>query len=106
MLQLAPAAPACGHTTCTDTAVVHWTRLPTAGELANVPADQQADAVVLVYACGTHAIGLEAAALVHHSTCSGPNAAALPACDCTPVQPPQPAALDLTTLASGWQIAN
>ena len=67
--------------------------------------EQTNDMRVLVYACGTHAITLDLAAHIHQSTCSGPNAAALPACDCTPEPLPVPPVLDTTTLASGWQIA-
>ncbi|MGW0795910.1 hypothetical protein [Streptomyces sp. NPDC002692] len=50
--------------------------LPTAEELTRI-----------VYGCGTHAISLEAAALIHASACTAPNEADLPGCDCTPEQP-------------------
>lgn len=100
------AASSCGHTSCPTAAVVHWTRLLTAAELAAIPVEQQnSDMQLMVFACSTHAITLDLAAQIHQSNCSGPNSASLPACDCTPGPAtsltPGP---DVTTLASGWQI--
>jgi hypothetical protein len=52
-----------------------------------------------VYACAAHAINLDAAALIHASTCTAPNPADLPGCNCTP-QPQEPAPIaDLTPAA-------
>jgi hypothetical protein len=96
---------------------VHWLRRPTDDELAEVVkaeqdrrnqilllADPQLPAPVFgplpsaegmtrtVYACGPHAITMDAAALIHASSCTAPNDADLPGCDCTPeALPPAPA---------------
>ncbi|MFE9127108.1 hypothetical protein ACFYOF_17085 [Streptomyces sp. NPDC007148] len=48
------------------------------------------DTEVAVYACGSHAITMDLASLVHASTCTAPNNENLPACDCTPEPPPEP----------------
>ncbi|MEZ0066667.1 hypothetical protein ABIA32_002679 [Streptacidiphilus sp. MAP12-20] len=100
-----PATPSCDRTGCTAGAVVHWSRRPTAEELAATPAEQQtSDMRRLVHACGPHAIGLDLAAHVHSSTCAGPNAGTLPQCGCTP-EPLTPTQLPtLATLTTGWQI--
>jgi hypothetical protein len=37
-----------------------------------------------------HAIGMDAAALIHAKTCTAPNPATLPGCDCTPEPAPAP----------------
>lgn len=106
-----PACAACG-----AGAVVHWVRRLTDDELAEVRrveserraevvrlADQQQpapdfpplpaaeDFTRSVYACGSHAITMDAAALVHAKSCTAPSAADLPGCDCTPEPPPPPA---------------
>ncbi|MFC8676685.1 hypothetical protein ACFUEN_28870 [Streptomyces griseorubiginosus] len=111
-----PAGPICS--ACASPAIVHWQRRPTDQELdalrqleedrratALLLADPQlpapvfpplptaADTCVAVYACGTHAITMDAAALVHQSSCTAPNDADLPGCDCTPeAHPTGPAA--------------
>ncbi|MGV9427067.1 hypothetical protein ACWDO7_22625 [Streptomyces sp. NPDC003656] len=102
-----PAGPACS--ACAAPAVVHWQRHPTDDELAalhQVEEDRRAharlladpqqdppvfpplptagDTLIAVYACGRHAITLEAAAHIHQSCCTAPNDADLPGCDCTP----------------------
>jgi hypothetical protein len=60
-----PAAPQFGPMpTCTD-----WTRI--------------------VHGCVSHAVTLEAAALVHQASCTAPSTAHLPGCDCTPEAAPQ-----------------
>jgi hypothetical protein len=99
-----PICAACG-----DTAAVNWRRRPTADEVAEAVAveedrreairhlaDKQlpppefpplptADGMTrTVYACAQHAIGLDAAALIHQSTCTAPDPAVLPGCNCTP----------------------
>jgi hypothetical protein len=103
----APAGPPCA--ACGGEAVVHWRRRPTDDELAEFIAAEKArrEEILLladpqlpkpefgplpaaegmtrtVYSCGTHAIGLEAASRVHLSSCTAPNDADLPGCDCTP----------------------
>jgi hypothetical protein len=109
-----PAGPLC--VACGEPAIVHWLRRLTDAELGEVRrvenerraevlrlADPQLPAPVFpplpsgedftrtVYACGTHAIAMDAAALVHASSCSAPNEANLPDCDCTPeALPPAP----------------
>lgn len=110
-----PAGPLCA--ACGGDAVVHWLRRPTGTELADVIAIEQArrEQVLLladpqlpapelgplptvdgmtrtVYACATHAISLDAAARIHASTCTAPNDADLPGCDCTPEPWPEPPA--------------
>lgn len=102
-----PSGPTCA--ACDSEAVVHWRRRPTDDELAELVAAEQsrreemllladhqlpapqfgplptADGTTrTVYACGRHAITLEAAALIHQSGCTAPNDADLPGCDCTP----------------------
>lgn len=105
-----PSGPACA--ACSSEAVVHWQRRPTAEELAEVVqaekdrreqllllADPQLPAPEFgplptadgttrtVYACGPHAITMDAAALIHASGCTAPHEANLPDCDCTPETP-------------------
>ncbi|MBX7464956.1 hypothetical protein K1Y80_02520 [Streptomyces sp. MAG02] len=100
---------------CDDTPVVHWRRRLTDDEfdafvaveqarrdLETILADPQKpapsygplptedDNTRVVHACGQHAIGIEAAALVHAKTCTAPNPAHLPGCDCTPEPAPAP----------------
>ena len=91
----APDCSACGLP-----AVVQWRRAD--------PDDP--DRTWAVYACGKHAIGLEAAALVHQPGCPAPDPDRLPACGCTPEPAPEdqptPGAGDLptTTLPTGWVV--
>ncbi|MFI1165643.1 hypothetical protein ACH4UM_19010 [Streptomyces sp. NPDC020801] len=107
--QSGPLCKACG-----IAAVVHWLRRPTDSEVTEAAAVEKerraqvllltdpqlprpefgplptaADMTRTVYACASHAITLEAAALLHQSRCTAPNEADLPACDCTPEAPPQ-----------------
>ncbi|GAA2732301.1 hypothetical protein [Streptomyces nogalater] len=111
-----PSGPTC--TACGETAVVHWQRRPTADEVAAAVAveqDRREHLLLLadiqlpapefgplptargmtrtVYACAAHAISLAGAALIHDSTCTAPNPANLPGCNCTP-ETPEPAPLD------------
>jgi hypothetical protein len=106
-----PTGPTCA--ACPEPAIVHWLRRPTDDELAEVvqaERDRREQALLLadpqlpapafgplpsaegmtraVYACGPHAITMDAAALVHASSCTAPNDADLPGCDCTPEPPP------------------
>lgn len=108
-----PTGPTCA--SCAEPAIVHWLRRPTDDELAEVISAEQSrrEQVLLladpqlpapefgplptgdgmtrtVYACGPHAITMDAAALVHASSCTAPNDADLPGCDCTPEPLPQP----------------
>jgi hypothetical protein len=110
----APTGPTC--TLCGAQAVVNWQRRLTDGELAAYqgleqekrdewlnladpqqpppdygPLPQASDCTAPVYACGPHAIGMDAAALIHAKSCTAPNAATLPGCDCTPEPAPQAA---------------
>jgi hypothetical protein len=96
---------------------VHWRRRPTDDELAELVAAERVrrDELLLladprlpapqfgplptaegvtrtVYACGPHAITLEAASRTHQSSCTAPNDADLPDCDCTPEALPESAA--------------
>ena len=104
---LVTTAPTCG--ACGGDAVVNWTRRPTDDEVAEIVATEEerrrqllllADPQLpapdfgplptgdgmtrTVYACATHAISLDAAALVHAKDCAAPAAA----CACTPEPPP------------------
>lgn len=108
-----PIGPTC--VACGGEAVVHWQRRPTDDELdalieteqsrraeALLLADEQqpapvfpplptaADTTRTVYACANHAITLDGAARVHLGSCTAPNEADLPGCDCTPESPPAP----------------
>jgi hypothetical protein len=111
-----PPAPATGPVcpVCGIPAVVNWTRRLTDDEmtallareqqmrdqiLVAAPPDQppnfgplptQADSTQIVFACAEHAIAMDRAALVHQNTCTAPNPANLPTCDCTPEPPPPP----------------
>lgn len=110
-----PALPMCG--ACGGEAVVHWRRRPTDDELAHLVQAEQSrrdealrladpqlprptfpplptadDVTRTVYACGSHAISLDAASRVHASACTAPNDADLPDCDCSPEPLPGAAA--------------
>ncbi|MFG2722700.1 hypothetical protein ACGFW5_31040 [Streptomyces sp. NPDC048416] len=103
-----PSGAAC--TRCGGPAVVHWGRRLTDDEFAAYLALEQerrdrvalladpqlptpdfgpmptpADCTRTIYGCAAHAIGLEAASLVHAKTCTAPP------CNCTPEAAPQPA---------------
>jgi hypothetical protein len=95
---------------------VNWQRRPTEAEVAHLVATEEERRATLtlladpllgppefgplptsdgmtrsVYACARHAISLDRAALIHESTCTAPDTANLPGCDCTPGTPtPQP----------------
>lgn len=53
------------------------------------PLPQPGDCTTPVFACGLHAITIDAAALIHAKTCTAPNGATLPGCNCTPEPAPQ-----------------
>lgn len=113
----APAGPRC--TACPDWAIVQWRRRLTDAELAAHitleqekrderllladpqlpppefgPLPQADECTTPVFACGPHAIDMDAAALVHASSCTAPNEADLPGCDCTPEPLPEPEPVD------------
>ncbi|MEU2426904.1 hypothetical protein ABZ619_38830 [Streptomyces sp. NPDC007851] len=105
---------------CDQDAVVNWLRRLTDAEVAEVVAvEEERRAEILrhadqqlpppefgplptgdgmtrtVLACAQHAITLDAAALVHQKTCTAPDPAVLPGCNCTPEasQPEAPPAV-------------
>lgn len=111
-MSIPPSGPTC--CCCGDPAVVNWVRRLTTDELSTLVAREQqkrdqllaaalpteqpvfgpmptaADSTRLVHACAAHAIVMDLAALVHQNTCTAPNPANLPGCDCTPEQPSPP----------------
>ncbi|MGW1744585.1 hypothetical protein ACWCRD_02995 [Streptomyces sp. NPDC002092] len=120
------AGPVCA--ACGGQAVVNWRRRPTADELAaHVAAEQERrqerilladpqqaapvfpplptadDTTVTMYACGAHAIGMDAAALIHAGSCSAPNETDLPGCDCEPEPHPEDAPEPPSMLPDHWQ---
>jgi hypothetical protein len=119
-----PTGPVCA--LCGAPAVVNWQRRLTDGELdahlaleqekrdgRMLLADPQAtpdfgplpqadDCTRPVYACGPHAIAMDAAALVHQATCTAPNPDHLPGCGCTPEPAPQPAEAEPSRLPAHW----
>ncbi|WP_052390409.1 hypothetical protein [Streptomyces sp. NRRL B-24484] len=88
-----PRCAACG-----EPAAVQWRR-------RNVEDPNATDAV---YACGPHAITLDAAALVHQADCPAPDPAVLPECGCSPEPAPPPTpvpgAEPTTALPTGWVV--
>jgi hypothetical protein len=115
---------------CGTDAVVQWVKRPMADELAAYVAvvqQQQAaqtaladpqqpapvfpalptasDTTVPVYACASHSLSIEDAALVHAANCTGPNPANSNHCDCqpepAPVAPASPAE-PVSVLPAGW----
>lgn len=129
---LPPASPSpgCSYPGCTATPLAQWQRRPTETELAAVVATEQSrrdavlaaadpqqpepvfgplpseqDMTVAVFGCGPHAISMDLAALVHASTCTAPDPAVLPGCNCTPEPPPdpEPQHTDAVALPDHWQ---
>ncbi len=124
-----PAGPVCG--ACSNAALVNWRRRPTEDEVGEVVAAEQTrrDHVLLladkqlpppvfpplpsaddmtrtIYACGPHAIHMEAASRIHQATCTAPNEDNLPDCDCTPEPHPKgapEAELAESRLPAHWQ---
>ena len=117
--------PACA--LCGADALANWRRRPTDDELAlfqqaeesrretrRLLADPQLPApdfgplptaeetTMAVYACGPHAITLDSAALVHASSCTAPNEADLPHCDCTPETAPPAEPAPVSQLPEHW----
>lgn len=121
-----PSGPVCA--ACGDEAVVHWRRRLNDDELAEhirleqerrdqvlLLADPQLPAPVFpplptgeddtrtIYACGPHAITMDAAALIHQSSCTAPDADHLPECDCTPEAHPEDEDEAPSRLPAHWQ---
>jgi hypothetical protein len=118
----------CSLSSCANPAVVQWSRRPTAAELsALIYAEQSrrdevlllaspdlptpsfgdlpttAGTVVPVFGCLQHAVSVDLAPFVHLSTCTAPNPATLPKCDCSPEPLPQSAIIPpAPALPSGW----
>lgn len=91
-----PVCEACG-----SSALVVWNRRPNDAELSEIP-ELDSGAMVAVYACGSHAISGELAALIHASRCTGPRGNALPNCDCTPEALPAPEQDPIHELPESW----
>jgi hypothetical protein len=93
---------------CGSAALVMWNRRPTDAELSAIPewhggsTATGANTTVPVYACGSHAISVGLAGLIHGSACSGPLCSTLPDCDCTPEPAPAPEPEPVVTLPEGW----
>lgn len=113
MTEPAPAGPTCS--LCGGPAIVHWRRRLTLDEIAAEQAKEQArrdevialadkqlpppefgplpdcaDYVRVVYGCLSHYVTKDAAARIHQATCTAPDPAVLPACNCTPEPAPEP----------------
>lgn len=114
-------------TACGSPSVVHWLRRLTPAEIATEqnkeqarrdkvaeladpqqpplvfpPLPDHADSTHAVYGCLHHAITREAASEIHQASCTAPDPALLPGCNCTPepaVPDPDPV---LPPLPPGW----
>lgn len=130
MTEPTQSGPTCSAATCTDPAVVHWQRRLTPDEITQEQAREQdrrdrltaladpqlpppdfgpmpdcLDWTHAVYACMTHAINgsNNAGARIHEATCTAPDPADLPGCNCTPEPLPQPNPdPPAPQLPSGW----
>lgn len=67
------------------------------------PLPDGADFTRTIYACGDHAIHMDAAALIHQGSCTAPNLDHLPGCDCTPESLPEPSDEEPSRLPDHWQ---
>lgn len=75
-------------------------QLPAPAQPELPPAD---DCTRIVYACYNHVITEAAAARTHQATCTAPDEADLPGCNCTPEPPPEPDPLpEAPVLPPGW----
>lgn len=121
-----PAGPFCER--CHQPALVQWRRRLTQAELdvehARLneiraerillqdpenplvfgPLPSLADSTMAVFACGQHAIDINAAALIHQADCTGPHGdqAPHPQCSCTPEPHPQPEPAPEPELPAHW----
>lgn len=125
-----PLPEPCHGATCTADSLVHWQRRLTPAEVDVEHAREQAkragwlelrdiaqpapdygplpDASTysyLVHACGDHAIGMDAAALVHQADCPGPDSERLPECGCDPEPLPTLSATPEQQLPAHWAAA-
>jgi hypothetical protein len=66
--------PVCSLSSCGQPAVLVWLKY----------ADSTDAELVNVFSCQAHQISTALACLTHQSTCTAPNPANLPSCDCTP----------------------
>lgn len=131
----APAAPGrpgptCHAADCTEPPLVQWQRRLTDHELAvehaiirgrqNAaylmrdtqlpdpvfpPLPGPEDFTTAVYACGEHAIGIDAAARIHQAHCAGPDGDQLPECGCEPEALPGPDPVVEQQLPAHWGTA-
>lgn len=122
--------PMCHGAGCRERPLVQWQRRLTAAELdvelaierdrrsaryelrdvrkpapVEGPMPTSDDFVHAVYACGTHAVTIDSAALVHEATCAGPNSATLPQCGCSPEATPEPVPGPVQELPVHWTTA-
>jgi hypothetical protein len=97
---------------CDQNAALQWTRRPTEAELETIVAAEEqrradllaisepnnppnfptlptaADTTVPAYGCVTHEVSGDLSVRVHQASCTAPNPANLPGCDCTPEPAP------------------
>lgn len=122
--------PVCDADSCTATPLGQWQRRLTPDEITvehariqglwdaafllrdqskpdpiQPPMPDCADYTRAVYACGDHAIALDAAALIHQAECSGPDTPGLPDCDCTPEPAPEPDIHEPAAVPEHWAAA-
>lgn len=121
-----PPPPDCHAADCTADSLVHWQRRLTPAETEQAvavelarrqdvaathghpgldvfgPMPDGSGLTHLVHACGPHAIGIDAAALIHRADCAGPDSPTLPECGCEPEPAPEPAARPERELPAHW----
>ncbi|MFJ8606384.1 hypothetical protein ACIRH0_04220 [Streptomyces sp. NPDC093675] len=122
--------PGCSGPGCLVPPLVQWQRRPTEAELGAAVAKEQArreqllaaadpeqpppvfgplptlqDVTVSRFGCGTHAIAIDLAALIHGPDCTAPDPTLLPGCNCTPEPPPETGPLhsEPLPLPDHWQ---
>lgn len=121
---------ACHAVGCTAPPLVQWQRRLTDEELADEHANLQRrrdvayllrdtnlpdpvlpplpgpqDFTRAVYACGDHAIDIEAAARIHQGHCAGPDSDELPGCNCEPEPLPEPEPVPEQRAPAHWAAA-
>lgn len=116
-----PLPPDCYAIDCTTPSLVHWQRRLTQDEIVTahraeqqrrddretpfpdgIPLTDPAEMSHLVHACGQHAIGMNAAALIHQADCPGPDSPNLPECGCEPEPAPEPTVRPEQQLPDHW----